>query len=87
MSEPARFGIGFGGSRANLIEKESTMAISPELEAQILRYYHAEKWRMGTIANQLHVHHATVKRVLMSDGVPAAVLRASRHLPQSQYLA
>jgi transposase len=50
------------------------MAISPELEAQILRYYHAEKWRMGTIAHQLHVHHGTVKRVLMSDGVPAAVL-------------
>ena len=29
------------------------MAISPELQAQILRYYHVEKWRAGTIARQL----------------------------------
>jgi len=26
------------------------MALSPEHEAQILRYYHAERWRIGTIA-------------------------------------
>ncbi len=31
------------------------MAIPPELEAQILRYYHAEQWRVGTIATQLQV--------------------------------
>ncbi len=47
------------------------MAIPPELEAQILRYYHVEKWRMGTIARQLHVHHGTVKRVLVRAGLPA----------------
>lgn len=40
------------------------MTISPELEAQILRYYHAEKWMIGTIAAQLKVHHGTVARVL-----------------------
>ena len=34
------------------------MTIPPDLEAQILRYYHVEKWRVGTIARQLHVHHA-----------------------------
>jgi hypothetical protein len=33
------------------------MTIPPDLEAQILRYYHVEKWRVGTIARQLHVHH------------------------------
>ena len=46
------------------------MAIPPELEAQILRYYHAEKWRINTIALQLHVHHGTVSRVLAQAGLP-----------------
>jgi len=31
------------------------MTIPPDLEAQILRYHHVEKWRVGTIARQLHV--------------------------------
>ena len=38
------------------------MTIGAELEAQILRDYHVEKWRCGTIATQLHVHHTTVQR-------------------------
>jgi transposase len=46
------------------------MTISPELEAQILRYYHVEKWRVGTIARQLRVHHGTVTRVLAQAGLP-----------------
>ena len=46
--------------------------ISPELEAEILRLYHAEHWRVGTIAVQLHVHHSAVRRVLVQSGVPAA---------------
>jgi transposase len=45
-------------------------AISPEVEAQILRYYHAEKWTAGTIAAQLKVHHGTVARVLAQAGLP-----------------
>jgi len=45
--------------------------ISPELEADILRLYHAEKWRIGTIAAQLGVHHSTVRRVLTQEGLPA----------------
>jgi DNA-binding transcriptional regulator LsrR (DeoR family) len=40
------------------------MTIPPEVEAQILRLHHVEKWRRGTIARQLHVHHGTVTRVL-----------------------
>jgi hypothetical protein len=36
------------------------MPIGTELEAQILRYYHVEKWRSDTIARQLHVHRGTV---------------------------
>ena len=48
------------------------MAISPELEAKILRYFHVEKWRVGTISQQLGVHHGTVDRVLSQAGLPKA---------------
>ena len=46
------------------------MTIAPELEAHILRYYHVEKWRIGTIARQLRVHGGTVRRVLAQAGLP-----------------
>lgn len=46
------------------------MTISNELEATILRYYHVEKWRVGTIARQLNVHHSVVKRALSLAGIP-----------------
>ncbi|MDP1572870.1 MAG: IS21 family transposase [Pseudomonadota bacterium] len=46
------------------------MTLSPELEAQILRYHHVEQWRIGTIARQLHVHHGSVERVLRQAGLP-----------------
>ncbi len=46
------------------------MVTPPDIEAQILRYYHAEKWRVGTIAGQLHVHHSVVTRVLAQAGLP-----------------
>lgn len=45
--------------------------IPAELEAEILRLYHAEKWRLGTIAAQLGVHHTTVRRVLAQAQIPA----------------
>ena len=46
------------------------MVTPTDIEAQILRYYHAEKWRIGTIATQLHVHHSVVRRVLAQAGLP-----------------
>ncbi|RQR45930.1 IS21 family transposase [Burkholderia sp. Bp9126] len=46
------------------------MTIPVELEAQILRLYHAEKWPCGTIAKQLRVHRETVQRVLTRAGLP-----------------
>ena len=49
------------------------MAIAPELEAKILRYFHVEKWRTGTIARQLGIHHGTVDRVLSQAGLPKAM--------------
>lgn len=49
-----------------------TLAITKEQKAQILRYYHVEKWPVGTIARQLGLHHATVDRVLSQAGLPKA---------------
>ncbi len=46
------------------------MVTPPDIEAQILRYHHAEKWTIGTIAHQLHVHHGVVRRVLAQAGLP-----------------
>jgi transposase len=46
------------------------MVTPPDIEAQILRFYHAEKWTMGTIARQLHIHHSVVQRVLTQAGLP-----------------
>ncbi|HXM69974.1 MAG TPA: IS21 family transposase [Thermoanaerobaculia bacterium] len=46
--------------------------ITAEQEASILRLYHAEKWRVHTIARQLGVHHTTVRRVLVQAGVAEA---------------
>lgn len=54
------------------------MTLSAELETQILRYYFAEHWRVGTIARQLHVHHSTVERVLSQAGVEREQQRQRR---------
>jgi IS30 family transposase len=64
------------------------MTILPDLEAQILRYYHAEYWRIGTIATQLGVHHGTVSRVLAQAGLPSASVsrRASQIDPYLPFI-
>jgi len=46
--------------------------ISPELEAKILRLLEVEKWRVGTIAHQLSIHHDVVERVRDEAGLPEA---------------
>ena len=46
------------------------MVTPPDIEAQILRYHHVEKWTVGTIAAQLHIHHSVVQRVLAQAGLP-----------------
>src|SRR5271155_4169830 len=51
-----------------VIEEDVAVTIPPDIEAQILRYYHAERWRIGTIAKQLRVHRDTVARVLAQAG-------------------
>jgi len=52
--------------------------ISAELAARIRRLFHAEQWPVGTIARQLGVHHSTVRRVLLRDGVPNHALPRRR---------
>jgi transposase len=56
------------------------------LEAEILRLHHTEHWPIGTIATQLRVHHATVRRVLAQAGVPLP-RRATRPSIVEPYLA
>lgn len=64
------------------------MAISPELEAQILRYHFAEHWKPGTICRQLGLHHDTVQRVLAQHGVPRAarLVRVSKIEPYLPFI-
>jgi transposase len=59
----------------NLIEEDPIMTISPECEAQILRYFHVEKWPPTTIARQLNINRGTVKRVLARAGLHPVSLR------------
>ena len=60
--------------------------ISSETEALILRYYHAEHWKVGTIARQLGIHYGVVVRVLAKDG-QAPATGASRARLIDPYLS
>jgi transposase len=40
------------------------MTVSSEIEAEISRLFHAEHWKVGTIARQLGVHKDVIRRVL-----------------------
>jgi transposase len=83
----------WGGCAAEFLkpsqaDEELSMTIGPEREAQILRYYHAERWRIGTIAQQLGVHYGTVQRVLAQAGLPkiGAVQRPSKIDPYLPFI-
>ena len=62
------------------------MTIDKALEADILRYHFVEKWRVGTIASQLGIHHSVVDRVISQAGFPKAE-RATQPLMIDPYLA
>jgi len=49
------------------------MTLPANLEADILRYHHVEKWPVGTIARQLGVSRSAVRRVLQQAGLPRSV--------------
>lgn len=61
--------IFIGEGVAMLTNKENRMTVTKEIEAEILRLYHAEKWPINTIASQLNVHHTVVSRVVLQEGV------------------
>lgn len=58
------------------------------LEAEIVRLHHTEHWPVGTIATQLRVHHATVRRVLAQAGVPVVqkIVRPSMVEPYRAFM-
>ena len=56
------------------------MPITKEQEAEILRLFHAEHWRINTIARELGTHHATVKRVLQRNGIQPERLHMRRSM-------
>lgn len=64
------------------------MVIPADLSARIVCLYKAERWRVGTIARQLHVHRDTVRRVLAQAGesAPATPLRPSRVDPYRGFI-
>jgi transposase len=64
------------------------LVIPADLSARIVCLYKAERWRVGTIARQLHVHRDTVRRVLAQAGEPASAtpLRPSRVDPYRPFI-
>ena len=49
-------------ARSGIRREGGEMSIDKKTRAEDLRLYYAEKWRIGTIAGQLGVHHNTVDR-------------------------
>jgi transposase len=62
--------------------------IPPELHAQIRRRFYAEHWRLNTIADQLGVHHDTVRRAIESERFirPGAQIRPSALDPYKAFI-
>jgi transposase len=54
------------------------VTLSVTLQGEIVRLYHAEHWRIGTIAAQLGVHHSSVRRVLSAAGIALPVIAPRR---------
>ena len=58
--------------------------ISPEIRVQIRRYFYAEHWKIGTIAQALGLHADTVRRAIEVERFhPGEQLRPSRLDPIS----
>jgi hypothetical protein len=47
--------------------KVSHRMISPEIRAQIRRYFYAEHWKIGTISSELGVHPDAVRNAVESE--------------------
>ena len=60
--------------------------IPAELQAKVLRLFHAEKWPVNTIAAQLDIHHSVVTRVLEQDSLPRLPERKVRRSIVDPYI-
>ncbi len=61
--------------------------ISPELRADIRRLHFAEHWKVGTIAEALHVHHETVRLAISTDSATRrALYRPSQLDPYVRFI-
>ena len=52
--------------------------IAPDLRAEIRRLHFAEHWKVGTIAEALHVHHDTVRLAIATEPARQALYRPSQ---------
>ncbi len=55
------------------------MTMRIDIQAEVLRLFHAERWKIGTIAAQLGIHHSAVRRVRLLRGALAQRHRPLRH--------
>ena len=61
--------------------------ISPEIRAQIRRYFYAEHWKIGTIAGELGVHPDTVRNAIEAERFRSTQpLRPSLVDPYAEFL-
>ena len=60
--------------------------ISPELRADIRRLHFAEHWKVGTIADALHVHHETVRLAITTEPARQALYRPSQLDPYVPFM-
>ena len=63
----------------------SLVMISPELIAEIRRLYHAEHWKVGTIAAELHLHYDTVRRALAPERRRRPAKRKTKTAPYLEF--
>ncbi len=61
--------------------------ITDELRAEILRLFHAEQWRVGTISAEKGLHHSSVRRALGLERAQPAAVRAPRSSALDAYKA
>jgi transposase len=60
---------------------------TPEQDAEMIRLYYAEHWKVGTISNQLSLHPEVVRRVLgLGDSQPAGHSRARMVDPYREFI-
>lgn len=60
--------------------------ITPQQKAEIKRLYFTEKWKKGTIARQLGLHHQTVAKVLEGAKTDKPQRRASKIDPYMSFI-